>query len=363
MLKVMRESFHQLKWILLAVVAAFIIGFVFIDMGLGGASSNKETQRTYAARVNGSTISYRDYQRALYFTTENYKRMYGERFDEQMIQALGVPKQVLDTLVDQRLMLQEAERLHLTATQEEVRRKILQIPTLNPDGKFVGSELYTRFVQQIGFDNAADFEDDLARQITIDKMESALTDSVLVSPKAAEAEYRRISENAKIRYVMLPAASEFTTVQVTPAEVQSYYDANKSKYVHGEQRQIRYLIADFLKVRQNVHPTEQQLRERYEAHKAEYKTPPQAHALHILIKLDQNATPAQDAEAKTKAEALAAQIRGGADFATLAKANSPIPDPPRRAATSVGSRRDRWSRRSIRPPSPRRSARSPSCAR
>ncbi|HEY4641054.1 MAG TPA: SurA N-terminal domain-containing protein [Thermoanaerobaculia bacterium] len=325
MLKVMRESFHQLKWILLAVVAAFIIGFVFIDMGLGGASSNKETQRTYAARVNGSTISYRDYQRALYFTTENYKRMYGERFDEQMIQALGVPKQVLDTLVDQRLLLQEAERLHLTATQEEVRRKILQIPTLNPDGKFVGSELYTRFVQQIGFDNAADFEDDLARQITIDKMESALTDSVLVSPKAAEAEYRRISENAKIRYVMLPAASEFTTVQVTPAEVQSYYDANKSKYVHGEQRQIRYLIADFLKVRQNVHPTEQQLRERYEAHKAEYKTPPQAHALHILIKLDQNATPAQDAEAKTKAEALAAQIRGGADFATLAKANSADP--------------------------------------
>ena len=37
MLKVMRESFHQLKWILLAVVAAFVIGFVFIDMGLGGA--------------------------------------------------------------------------------------------------------------------------------------------------------------------------------------------------------------------------------------------------------------------------------------------------------------------------------------
>ena len=37
MLKSMRESFHHLKWILLAVVAAFIIGFVYVDMGLGGA--------------------------------------------------------------------------------------------------------------------------------------------------------------------------------------------------------------------------------------------------------------------------------------------------------------------------------------
>ena len=163
MLKVMRESFHHLKWILLAVVAAFIIGFVFIDIGLGGASNRQQTERAYAARVNGSTISYRDYQRALYFTTENYKRMYGDRFNDEMAQAMGISKQVLDTLVDQRLLLQEAERLHLDATQEEVRRKILQIPTLNPDGKFVGNELYTRFVQQIGFDNAADFEDDLAR--------------------------------------------------------------------------------------------------------------------------------------------------------------------------------------------------------
>jgi len=325
MLKVMRESFHQLKWILLAVVAAFIIGFVFIDMGLGGARGRQDTERAYAARVNGSTISYRDYQRALYFTTENYKRMYGDRFNDDAIQAMGIPKQVLDTLVDQRLLLQEAERLHLGATQEEVRRKILEIPTLNPDGKFVGQELYTRFVQQIGFDNPADFEDDLARQITIDKMESALTDSVVVSPKAAEAEYRRISENAKIRYVLYPADKELTFVAVTPAEAQAYYNANKTKYQHGEQRELRYLIADFLKIRQSIHPTEQQLRERYEAHKSEFKTPPSAHALHILIKLDKNATPDQDAAAKTKADALAAQIRGGADFGTLAKANSDDP--------------------------------------
>jgi len=325
MLKVMRESFHQLKWILLAVVAAFIIGFVFIDMGLGGARDRQVTERAYAARVNGSTISYRDYQRALYFTTENYKRMYGAQFTDEMANAMGIPKQVLDTLVDQRLLLQEAERLHMTATQEEVRRKILEIPTLNPDGKFVGQELYNRFVQQIGFDNAADFEDDLARQITVDKMESALTDAVVVSPKAADAEYRRISENAKIRYVLYPMERELATATVTPAEVQSYYEANKSKYVHGEQRELRYLIADYAKIRATIQPSEQQLRERYEAAKDTFKQPKQSHAQHILIKLDKDATPEQVAAAKAKADALVAQLKAGADFGALAKANSADP--------------------------------------
>lgn len=325
MLKVMRESFHQLKWILLAVVAAFIIGFVFIDMGLGGARDRQENERAYAARVNGSTISYRDYQRALYFTTENYKRMYGAQFTDEMANAMGIPKQVLDTLVDQRLLLQEAERLHMTATQEEVRRKILEIPTLNPDGKFVGQELYTRFVQQIGFDNAADFEDDLSRQITVDKMESALTDAVVVSPKAADAEYRRISENAKIRYVLYPMERELATANVTPAEVQSYYEANKTRYVHGEQRELRYLIADYAKIRATIQPSEQQLRDRYNAEKDTFKQPKQSHAQHILIKLEKDATPEQDAAAKAKADALVAQLKAGADFSALAKANSADP--------------------------------------
>src|SRR6266849_9860688 len=59
MLKSMRESFHQLKWILLAVVAAFIIGFVYVDMGLGGANQRTTTQdKSFAARVNGDTITF-----------------------------------------------------------------------------------------------------------------------------------------------------------------------------------------------------------------------------------------------------------------------------------------------------------------
>src|SRR5438270_10502502 len=77
MLKLMRDSFHHLKWILLAIVAAFIIGFVYVDMGLGGATRNPQQDvRAYAARVNGETISFREYERALYYTTRNYEQMY-----------------------------------------------------------------------------------------------------------------------------------------------------------------------------------------------------------------------------------------------------------------------------------------------
>src|SRR5688572_16856572 len=123
MLKVMRDSFHHLKWVLIAVVAAFIFGFVFIDMGMGGAAGAKETAE-FAARVNGDTISFRDFDRAMYFAEENYKQIYGGQFTPEMAEAMGLKKQVLGSLVDQELLLQEAERLNLSASAEEIRKKI-----------------------------------------------------------------------------------------------------------------------------------------------------------------------------------------------------------------------------------------------
>jgi peptidyl-prolyl cis-trans isomerase D len=326
MLKVMRDQFHRLKWILIAVVAAFIIGFVFIDMGMGGAAGGQKLDAAYAARVNGETISYTEFNRAVYNMEENYKRMYGAQFTPEMATAMGLPKQVLDSLVEQRLLLQQAARLHLTATPDEVRKKILDIPTLNPDGKFIGNELYERFVtRQLRYESTAAFEDDLARDITLEKLESALQSSMIVSPKAAETEYRRQNENAKIRYVLIPAMKALPTIQITPAEVEAYYAKNQSKYTHGEQRDLKYLVADVNRIRLTVNPTEAELRKHYDASKEDYKAQESAHILHILIKVPTTATPAEDAAAKARAEALVAQLRGGADFGKLARENSGDP--------------------------------------
>lgn len=324
MLKLMRDSFQHLRWILVAIVAIFIL-FIFVDWGAGGATGSAAAGSGFAARVNGETITLRDFDRSLYYTEQRYKQMYGGQLSQDMIDQMGLPKQVLDGLVDQRLLLQQAQRMHLNATPEEVRKKILEIPILNPDGKFVGPEYYQRYITASGYQSPADFEDELARDITMQKMESALATSVMVSPKMADAEFRRISENAKIRYVLYPANREVATVSVTPAEVEAFYKANQTKYAHAEQRDVKYLMADFNRLRSQIIPPEADLKKRYEASRDQFKAPEAAHILHILIKVDPGAAPEVDAAAKAKAESLVKQLRAGADFATLAKANSGDP--------------------------------------
>jgi peptidyl-prolyl cis-trans isomerase C len=60
----------------------------------------------------------------------------------------------------------------------------------------------------------------------------------------------------------------------------------------------------------------------YQQNLERFKQGDTVHASHILIGLPPNATPDQKTEAKTKAQAALKQVRGGADFATVARAQS-----------------------------------------
>jgi peptidyl-prolyl cis-trans isomerase D len=308
-------------------VAAFIFGFVFIDMGMGGGGfgGSQQQDAAVAARVNGEMISFNDYERALRNVEQMYQQQFGQQFTPEMAQMMNLPTQVINMLVDQRLLTQEAQHLNLTASPEEVRRKLLTIPTFTENGRFIGMELYNRYVTgPLGYANTAEFENDLSREIALQKMESAIQNSVVLSPKAVDAEYRRTNENAKLRYVLLPAG-QIETVTVTPAEVEAYYNAHKSDYTHGEQRKVRYILADYAKIRGEIKPTDAELQRLYAQHKDNYRRPGSAHVLHILIKSEPGATPQADAAAKAKADGIVAQLRGGADFAALARQSSEDP--------------------------------------
>lgn len=323
MLKVMRDSFQQLKWILVFVVFVFIL-FVFVDWGAGGARSREE--EPFAARVNGETISLQDYNRALYFTEQRYEQLYGRNLTPEIRQSLGLPQQVINGLIEETLLLQEARRLDLDATGEEVRQEILEMPVLSPDGKFVGAELYERYVRtNLGYPSAAAFEEDLRRSVTIGKINNLLQNSVIITPAALEAEYRRRNESAKIRYLLLSADQQLAGISVTPAEVEAHYRANSTNYSHPEQRSVKYLLADLLRIRAQVSPTEAELRSRYDAMKESFKTSDAARTQHILFRVEANATAAEQAAIENKARDIAARLRAGADFAALAREHSQDP--------------------------------------
>ena len=60
MLKTMRDSFHQLKWTLFAVIIVFILGFVFFSGSNAGGSRNRGEE---LARVGDESVTASDFDR------------------------------------------------------------------------------------------------------------------------------------------------------------------------------------------------------------------------------------------------------------------------------------------------------------
>ncbi len=253
MLKAMRDSFQHLKWILLLIVFAFIL-LVFVDWGGAGRTGGGAVSGVgYAAKVNGETITLEDFQRALVMLERQYEQAYGQRLTEQDREAMGLQRQVLQGLVNQKLLLQSARQMNLAATPEEIRQEILALPVLNPNGQFVGAELYERYVKSaLNYTSASAFEDDLAEDITLSKMESAIQSSVILPEKLVEDEFRRRNESASIRYVLVPVDTMLSQVQVTPEEVEQHYRSNASNYTHPAQRRVKYLQVDTEALRSEV---------------------------------------------------------------------------------------------------------------
>ncbi len=78
-------------------------------------------------------------------------------------------------------------------------------------------------------------------------------------------------------------------------------------------------------IRGKVNVTPEEVQRYYEAHKDEYATPGQVHVRHIVLRLDPNASPEEVQKVMDKAAELRKRIEDGEDFATLAKQYSEGP--------------------------------------
>jgi peptidyl-prolyl cis-trans isomerase D len=319
MLKTMRESFHQLKWTLFAVIIVFILGFVW-----SASTGTKEPSGLTVASVGGETITAAQFDRQYRSTLQRQQSMYQGNLTPELIRAMDLPRQVLDGMIDRILELDAADRVHLKVSDQEVAQTIASFPAFQKDGQFVGREEYERFLRAQSY-TPDRFEKEIREGLLLDKYQTLVKASVLVPDSDIQKEFANRNEKASIEYIKIPLARLETPGDPPESELQSYYDKHKERYRAPEQRRVKYLLVDRARVRAKTAPPESQLRAEYETRKASFAVPEQVVAAHILVKVDPAQGAAGDAAARAKAEGLAARAKKGEDFAKLANENTDDP--------------------------------------
>jgi peptidyl-prolyl cis-trans isomerase D len=311
MLKSMRENVKSLKWVLWVVIATFVVAIFFIWGGAGELGSGSRAKTL--VQVGKERISAEDYWSALRNRIESYKSQYNE-INRQFIEQLNLPQQVLEQLVEQALLMEEARTLRLRASDQEVRDRVMALPGLQQDGKFVGYETYKRALQynhiQIG-----EFEDSLRKEIILGKMLSLLTAGLAVSPEEVWENYKKNTDSAKIELMILETSKVTLDKIPDTAEVQAYFESHKDEYRIPEKREG---LAVFLKtedLKKEIELSDRDIEAYYQDNQAQFANPEAIKVSRIWFPFAGREKALVEAEAASVLERLGK----GEDFSALAK--------------------------------------------
>lgn len=312
-----RRWLYVFLWIVILGFIAFYIPMFRQGVDAGGAGEALAT-------VGGQKITVAEFQKAYRQQMGVYQRLYQGRMDPAMLRRLGLEQQVLEGLLSERLIVLEAERLGLEVDDQSLARALTTSPNFQENGRFMGGEVIKRRLESQGI-SAEEFEASLRAQLLRDQLLALITHGVGVTPAEVEREFRRRTEQAKVEYVEVSAAPFRALATATDEEIAARFEVARDRYRVPEQRVLAYLLVDEEALKARAAVTEADLETYFRANQEQFKEQEQVCARHLLVKV--KASPEakdghSDAEAKALAEGLLLRIRGGADFAEVARKSS-----------------------------------------
>jgi peptidyl-prolyl cis-trans isomerase D len=330
MIRFLQKDNRIVKAAFVVIIGAVIVSTVFYLIP-GVMQGDASAPDTYA------TVYPHWYSRYT-FTGEKVSLARVQEVAEQQMQRQRIPEQYVSIflprvgqqLILQKVLLAQAASLGIQATDDDVRNFLhtgQYGEFLFPNGNFIGDDKYKNFIQaQFGLSVDA-FQKELKDSIAINRLRSFITAGVTVNDNELRDEYRKGNIKIKFDYAVISSDDLRKEIKPSDAELQAFFSKNAARYNTAvpEQRKISYFAFTADQIpggTPQVSP--QEVQAYYTAHQAEYEVPEQSRARHILIKTSGGAAKS-DAEAKAKADALLKQLKGGADFADLAKKNSEDP--------------------------------------
>jgi peptidyl-prolyl cis-trans isomerase D len=321
----MFDFVYKNKRMVQIVLAIMILPFAFVGVDSYVRQMGNESD---LATVAGKPVTPPEFENALRTQQEQMRGMLGQNYDPSMFESPEVRQQVLDGVINQRLLQAKAVDLSLTAPDSELRRVILDIPSFQDNGKF--SE--TRYDEVLKANNRsrASFEQGLRADLSQQPLQDALARAGFVSA-AQVALYQQITEQGReIQVAILSPEANLSKVKIDDAKVREEFDAKQDAFRAPEQVKIEYLQLNQASLLPQVSVTADETKAAYDTRAKEFSAPEERRASHFLLSVDKDdkgkVKPESRDAAKAEAEALMKQAGASAEkFAEIAKTKSKDP--------------------------------------
>ena len=301
------------------IVALFfiliLVGFASTDIrNFGSGNIGFGMGSSTLAEVGNVPVSEQEMSDAMQRRLQQVRQ---ERPEADYASIAGDFEMLLNEMIDQKTLIAFAQKFHFPLSKRLVDAEIAQIPqTKGLNGQF-SEQAYQSFLSQQRLSDAE------VRQV----LAGGLLQKLLLTPVAANA---RVSSGMAMPYasmllesrqgeaVAIPLGVFRSTFKPTDADLQTYYSANRNRYMVPEQRVIRIARIGDEQV-SNVTASDQEIATYYNSHKADYAAK-ETRSISQAVVQDQATANAIATRAKSGATiaAAAAPAGGNAAVTTLA---------------------------------------------
>ena len=302
------------KYLLVFFLSIVSIGMV-ITLAPIPTGDTSRAESNVLASIGGSNITTTELQRSIQMRFRN-----SPQADQSKVIPM-VAGTVLDEMILQRALTVQARKMGIEVSDRELREALQSIPWLTQNGSFIGMDHYQDLIYQETGMSVTEFEAELRNRLLQDKIRSVVTDGVQVSPQEVREEFLHRNTKAKIEYVVFDSGQFIKAVQVSPNALEAFFKRDPNRYKVPEQRKVNYVLITPDDVKGRVKVTDGEARLYYTQHLSDYRIPNRVKVAQILFKTA-GKTHAEIAAIEKKAQDVLNQIRGGADFAEMAKKDS-----------------------------------------
>ncbi|MBE0426809.1 MAG: SurA N-terminal domain-containing protein [Nitrospirae bacterium] len=120
-------------------VLFFIVILTFIFWGVG--TVDRTDEREFIAEVGKYKISAEEYWRTYDNAYRFYREIYKDRFDGEMEKELNLKENVLESMINEKVLLIAAKEIGLNVSDEELQESISREPAFTRNGVF-SEEIY-----------------------------------------------------------------------------------------------------------------------------------------------------------------------------------------------------------------------------
>ncbi len=298
------------------VKAAFgIIILVFVFWGIGNMRNSGPSG--VLATVNGQPLLMYDFANSYRRAEENIRLRNPGLTSEQLIQ-LGLKQQVLQQMVADELLRQEAQRAGVVVTPVELRQLIERIPVFhNEAGKF-DPEVYKR-VLKAQKTSPGRYEEQVRRDLLDRKLRENVTAGAFISEDEARGLFNFTREKRVISYVPFALADYMDKVSPGEDEIKAAYESNRASYTVPAKVAVEYILINPTELGDPANVKPEAVAAWYEKNKSvRFEEPERVKVRHILITLAPDAPEPDVQKATKKIDEISAALKKGAKFSDLA---------------------------------------------